>query len=124
MKRDFEDLFTELMPPPGGAERFAQRLEQAAAVPIISLRRVAVFAAAASVVGALVTALVVVRQPNEASPPLALGPAVEIYDAPELDRLLGRSARPMGLVVTVNAEAATVTEVATANDKVRIYRVN
>jgi hypothetical protein len=73
---------------------------------------------------ALVTALVMVRQPNEVSPPLASAPAVEIYDAPELDRLLGRPARSMELVVTVNAEAATVTEVATANDKVRIYRVN
>jgi hypothetical protein len=58
------------------------------------------------------------------SPTLATAPAVEIYDAPELDRLLGRSARPVELVVTVNTEIATVTEVATANDKVRIYRVN
>jgi hypothetical protein len=124
MKRDLEDLFTELTPPPGGAERFARRLERTAAAPGISLRRVAVFAAAASVVGALVTALIVVRQPNEVSPAVASAPDVEIYDAPELDRLLGRSARPVELVVTVNAEAATVTEITTANDKVRIYRVN
>jgi hypothetical protein len=123
MKPDIDGLFTELTPPPGGAERFAERLEREAARPAVSLQRVVTFAAAASLVGALVLAIVVLRQPNE--PQLAASvPAVDIYAAPELDRLLGRPAQPTELVVTVNAEVATVTELATTNEKVRIYRVN
>ena len=127
MKPDLGGLFTELVPPPGGAERFAENLEQAAAHPVASLRRAAVFAAAAGVAGvagALVLALVVLRQPSDVPEIAASAPAVDIYAAPQLDRLLGRPVRPTELVVTVNAEVATVTEIATANDRVRIYRVN
>ena len=46
------------------------------------------------------------------------------YNAPELDRLLGRSAAPADLVVTVNMQAANVTEIETTNEKVRIYQIN
>jgi hypothetical protein len=125
MKRDLDRLFTELTPPQGGAERFAERLDAAAAGPAVSRRRVAALAAAAFGAVVLVAAIVLWRQPNESPPLVAVSaPAVDIYGAREFDRLLGRPAQPTELEVVVNAEVATVTEVATTNDKVRIYRVN
>jgi hypothetical protein len=81
--------------------------------------------AAASAAVLLVAAIVMLRQPSETPlPTVASAPAIDIYGAPELDRLLGRPAQQPELMVTVNAEVATVTEVATNNDKIRIYRVN
>jgi hypothetical protein len=82
--------------------------------------------AAAVAAVALVTAVLLLRQPNDAPPVLVANtpPAVEVYDAPEFDRLLGRSARPTELMVMVNMEAAAVTEIETTNQKVRIYQIN
>ena len=118
-------LFKELEPPPGGAERFAQRLDEiAAARPSPRARVLAVAAAVAAV--ALVTA-VLLLWPTSNTPPVLVAdvpPAVEVYDAPEFDRLLGRSAPPAELMVTVNMEAAAVTELETTNQKVRIYQIN
>jgi hypothetical protein len=51
-------------------------------------------------------------------------PAVDIYNAPELDRLLGRTSQPAELMVMVNMETANVTEIETTNEKVRIYQIN
>lgn len=118
-------LFKQLEPPPGGAKRFAQRLDEiAAARPSPRARVLAVAAAGAAV--ALVTAVLLLRQPNDAPPVLVADapPAVEVYDAPEFDRLLGRSAPPAELMVMVNMEAAAVTEIETTNQKVRIYQIN
>jgi len=125
MKPDLDRLFTDLTPPQGGAERFAERLDAAAAGSVVSRRRVAALAAAAFAAVVLVAVIVLRGQPDE-SPALIADspPAVDIYGAREFDRLLGRPARPAELEVVVNAEVATVTEVATTNDKVRIYRVN
>ena len=81
-------LFRELEPPPGGAERFAQRLDEiAAARPAPRARALALAAAIAAV--ALVTAMLLLRQPNDAPPVLVAEapPAVDVYDAPEFDRL-------------------------------------
>jgi hypothetical protein len=120
-------LFKELEPPPGGAERFAQRLDEIAAERASPRARALAIAAAAAGL-ALVTTLLLLRQPEPDGVltlrDAATQPAVEIYDAPEFDRLLGRSAAPAQLVVTVNMEAATVTEIETANQKVRIYKIN
>jgi hypothetical protein len=118
-------LFKQLEPPPGGADRFAQRLDEvAAARPSPRARVLAVAAAVAGV--ALVTAVLLLRQPNDTPPVLVADtpPAVEVYGAPEFDRLLGRSAPPAELVVMVNMEAAPVTEIETTNQKVRIYQIN
>ena len=117
-------LFKELEPPPGGAERFAQRLDEIAAErPSPRARVLAIAAAAAAIVVA--AAVLLVRQPDVAPPALVVdAPAIDVYNAPELDRLLGRSATPAELVVTVNMEAATVTEIETTNQKVRIYQIN
>ncbi len=119
-------LFKQLEPPPGGAERFARRLDQLAAARPPS-PRARVLAIAAAIAGvALVTAVLLLRQPHDAPPVLVADapPAVDVYDAPEFDRLLGRSAPPAELVVMVNMEAAAVTEIETTNQKVRIYQIN
>jgi hypothetical protein len=117
-------LFKELEPPAGGAARFAQRLDEIAATRASPRARVLAAAAAVAAV-ALVTA-VLLRQPDDAPPTLVAdaSPPVEVYGAPEFDRLLGRSARPAEVVVMVNMEAAAVTEIETTNEKVRIYQIN
>jgi len=118
-------LFKELEPPPGGAERFAQRLDEIAAARSSPRARVLGVAAAVAAV-ALVTAVLLLRRPDDAPPqPVASAPPpVEVYGAPEFDRLLGRSAQPAELMVMVNMEAAAVTELETTNEKVRIYQIN
>ncbi len=118
-------LFKQLEPPPGGAERFARRLDEIAATRPSARARVLAMAAAIAGV-ALVTAVLLLRQPSESPPVLVADtpPAVEVYDAPEFDRLLGRSAAPAELMVMVNMEAAAVTEIETTNQKVRISEIN
>lgn len=118
-------LFKELEPPPGGPERFAQRLDEIAAER--PSRRARVLALAAATAGvALVTAVLLLRQPDDAAQLQIANapPPVDIYNAPELDRLLGRSTPPAELMVTVNMQAANVTEIETTNQKVRIYQIN
>ena len=117
-------LFKQLEPPPGGAERFAQRLDEIAAERPSSRTRVLAVAATAAAV-ALVTAILLL--PTTDGPPVRVAdapPAVDVYNAPELDRLLGRAAMPAELVVTVTLEMAVVTEIETTNKKVRIYQIN
>jgi hypothetical protein len=83
----------------------------------------AIAAAAAGV--ALVTAILLLRPGDAPQVQIATTPPpVDVFNAPEFDRLLGRSAAPAELVVTVNMEAASVTEIETANQKVRIYQIN
>lgn len=118
-------LLKELEPPAGGAERFAQRLDEiAASRPSHRARALALAAALASV--ALVTALLLLRQPSDAPQTLVANapPAVDVYNAPELDRLLGRAAPPAQLMVVVNTQTANVTEIETTNQNVRIYQIN
>jgi hypothetical protein len=119
-------LFKELEPPPGGAERFAQRLDEVAAEQPSSRARVLAMAAATAGV-AIVTAILLLRPPEDASQVEIAAtepPTVDVYNAPELDRLLGRSSVPAELMVTVNMQAANVTEIETTNRKVRIYQIN
>lgn len=123
MSTDF--VFKELEPPPGGPERFARRLDELAAQrPAPSARAWALAAAVAAV--AVLTAVVVLPSGNEAPevPVAESPPPVAVYGAPEFDRLLGRPSRPAELTVVVNAESATVTELETANEKIRIYQIN
>ena len=118
-------LFKELEPPPGGAERFAQRLDEIAATRPSFRARVLAMAAAVAAIALVATALLL--QPDDGPPPLvadAAPPSIEVYGAPEFDRLLGRAAPPAQLVVMVNMEEAAVTEIETTNQKVRIYQIN
>ena len=119
-------LFKELEPPPGGAERFAQRLDEVAAEQPSSRARVLAMAAATAGV-AIVTAILLLRPPEDASQVEIAAtepPTVDVYNAPELDRLLWRSSVPAELMVTVNMQPANVTEIETTNQKVRIYQIN
>jgi hypothetical protein len=118
-------LFKELEPPPGGAERFARRLDEIAAErPSLRTRAMALAAAVAAV--AVVTTVLLLRPAGNA-PELTVAdapPAVEVYGAPEFDRLLGRPPQRTELTVMVNTEAARVTELETTSAKVRVYQIN
>lgn len=118
-------LFKELAPPPGGAEQFARRLDEVAAErPSLRMRAVALAAAVAAI--AVVTTMLFLR-PASNAPELTVAdapPAVEVYGAPEFDRLLGRPPQPTDLTVIVNTEAARITELETTSAKVRIYQIN
>ncbi len=120
-----DELFRQLEPPPGGAEAFAQRLDEIAAER--PSRRARVLATAAAVAAiALVSAILLSRQSDDA-PPVRVAeqpPAVDIYNSPELDRLLGRTSQPAELMVMVNMETVNVTPIETTNQKVRIYQIN
>jgi hypothetical protein len=120
-----DELFKHLEPPPGGAETFAQRLDETPKERPSPRARVLATAAAIAAV-ALVTAILLLRQPGEGPPVLIADapPAVDIYNAPELDRLLGRPSQPAELMVMVNMETVNVTEIETTNEKVRIYQIN
>jgi hypothetical protein len=120
-----DDLFKPLEPPPGGVETFARRLDEIAAER--PSRRARTLAMAAAIGGAaLVFAILLTRKPADAPPVLTAEapPAGTLYDAPELDRLLGRTSQPAELMVMVNMETANVTEIETTNKKVRIYQIN
>jgi hypothetical protein len=120
-----DELFKELEPPPGGVETFAQRLDEIAAErPSPRMRVLATAAAVAA--AALVTAVLLLRPTGDDAWPRVADapPAVDIYNAPELDRLLGRPPRPTELMVMVNMETANVTELESTNEKVRIYQIN
>jgi hypothetical protein len=120
-----EELFKQLEPPPGGAERFARRLDETPKErPSRRARLLAMAAAVAAV--SLVTAVLLLRPTGDDTPVRVAEtpPAVDIYNAPELDRLLGRTAQPAELMVMVNMETANVTEIETTNEKVRIYQIN
>jgi hypothetical protein len=125
-----DNPFRQLEPPPGGAERFAQRLDDAAAAAAAapagapSWRPFAV-AGAAAAAAALVVAVVLLREPRGPMAPVADSPpAPEIYNSPAFDRLLGRPLQAEELTAVVNKQAASVTELESHNEKVRIYQVN
>ena len=120
-----DEMFKQLEPPPGGDERFAQRFDEIAAErPSPRARALAIAAAVAGV--AVVTAMLLLRHPGD-TPPVTIAngpPAVDVYNAPELDRLLGRTSQPAELMVMVNMETVNVTPIETTNQKVRIYQIN
>jgi hypothetical protein len=118
-------LFEELTPLPGGAERFARRLDELTAVPPAAPARVQVLGVAACLALAALAVSAWLRPPEESPPQLtASPPTVDLYGAPEFDRLLGRTRAPAELTVVVGVETAAVTQLETANEKVRIYEIN
>lgn len=121
-----DDLFRQIEPPRGGLERFARRLDAAAGARTAAPRwRPFAWAGAASVAAALVVAGVLRREPSQPEPPLATTPpAPAIYDSPAFDRLLGRPLEPEQLTAVVNRQPASVTELESQNDRVRIYQIN
>ena len=120
MSTERHSAFTQLDPPPGGAERFARRLDEAAPRPP-QWHRFAL-AAAVGAAAVLAVAIVMFRDPPELATDAQA--SVDVYNAPEFDRLLGRQAQAAELTATVNDQMVTVTEVATQNTNVRIYSLN
>jgi hypothetical protein len=121
-----DNLFRQLEPPKGGAERFARRLEAADSAPAAARWLPLVLAGAASAAAvALVVAVVLLREPGEAGSRLAGSPpALEVYGSPEFDRLLGRPLRTEQLTAVVDKQTASLTELESQNEKVRIYQIN
>ena len=112
--------FTQIDPPPGGAERFAQRLDEGA--PRSPQWHRFALAAAVGAAAVLAVAIVMFRDPPELATNTQA--SVDVYNAPEFDRLLGRQPQAAELTATVNDQMVTVTEVATQNANVRIYSLN
>jgi len=120
-----ENLFRQLDPPPGGAERFARRLDELTATSASPRRRSLGLAAAACAALAVLATIVWLQGPQDPAPVVADSPpAIDVYGAPQFDRLLGRTRQPPELTVVVGTETAAVTQLETANEKVRIYRIN
>lgn len=127
MTADVRDPFRELEPPPGGAERFGRRLAHAARPARRGPGMRSAPAAALAVAGTLAVAVAMlawlVDAPREGGAP-AVPTVRDVYEARAFDRLLGRSHDGPGLAVTIDDEAASVAEVESANDKIRIYQLN
>jgi hypothetical protein len=105
-----------LEPPPGGAERFRQRLAASASAAPRYGPMTAGLAALA-----LLVALFYFGPLRERTEPPAT--ASSIIDAPEFDRLLGRESQPLPLLVERNDEPLTVAELRSTDPKVRIYEL-
>jgi anti-sigma-K factor RskA len=122
MKDDL-GLFRELTPPPGGAERFRQRLEELERSDRPPQWRA--LAAAAACAAVVLAAIVLLRDRGDPAPSLPESElTAALYNAPEFDRLLGRQPPPVELAVTLNQQTASVVEIETTNEKVRIYQIN
>ena len=114
---DEREIFKQLEPPEGGAERFIQRLEQEARRSSVSMLRPTVVIVGFALVAITVYALL--RIPEPAPPRLT-----DIYDAPEFDRLVGRPSDSLELRVRRNAQEMTLVELETSDPRVRIYKLN
>lgn len=110
--------FTQLEPPPGGAERFGRRLDERAR----SRRRTVPWLVGAGATAAVLVAVLYVRLEVRDEAPEQ--PVARIYDAPQFDRLLGRTMRPEELTVVLNDQAADLRRVETGDPRIRIYELN
>src|SRR5687767_7392531 len=118
-----QGLFTELNPPPGGAARFAERLDVSSA-PRRWLRPAPLALAGTAFAAIVAIAVLVWPTARDDSASLMSAAPVDVYSAPEFDRLLGRVSTPAELTVTRDSAAASVTQIETENAKVRIYRID
>jgi hypothetical protein len=143
MKLDDVRPFETLDPPPGGAERFRERLEQHAgpAINPSGWLRITGLAASLTVV-AVIAVLAFLRLTVDPAQPLTGDseqpltgdreqaptggdglPARELYQARQFDRLLGRPMQPAKLSVVINDESVAVAEIPSANARVRLYQI-
>ena len=128
-----EELFKELEPPAGGAERFRQQLEQHGEATHHGSGRLWLAGLASVLVAVVIVALL--RYPgvpmgNDANDAGSLPPtgadlpaARVVYDAQQFDRLLGRPMQPVELSVAIGDERVAVSEMPSTNSKVRIYQI-
>ncbi len=115
MQSDPESPFEMLEPPPGGVERMRARF--AAPEPVHRAFGVAgAGIAALAVLVALLAVLSNERHGGDAGNNALLA-------SPELDRLLGRDARPVPLTVERDGEPVQTEQLPSADPRVRIYRM-
>jgi hypothetical protein len=125
MSPDHSELFRALEPPAGGRERFRQRLARHAAHTNAYSRR---WVFAGSTITAIAVSAVLLFgilepavTPDAPDPPDAL--VASVIQAPEFDRLLGRSSAPTDLRVAIDDKPVPVSELASTNAKIRIYEI-
>ncbi len=82
------------------------------------------FAASAALLLVVPALLLFVRREpaHEANAPGSS--SAEIYDAPQFDRLLGRPVERSAPMVTIDERTATLAEVRSENENVRIYTID
>jgi hypothetical protein len=113
MQSDPESLFEQLEPPPGGLERMRARF--AAPEPVRG--GFAIAGAGIAALAVLVALLALVGNERHGS-----DADNAILAAPELDRLLGREARPLPLTVERDGQQQQTEELPSSDPRVRIYR--
>jgi hypothetical protein len=115
MQKDPESPFELLEPPAGGVERMRARF--AAPEPPHSGFGVAAASIAALAVLVALLALVSYERLNRDAGDNAL------LASPELDRLLGREARPRPLTVERDGQPVQTEQLPSADPRVRVYRM-
>lgn len=113
MNPDPGSSFKELEPPPGGAERFRRRIERRDAPARVPLGR---FVVAGLALAAVALVVAIAWHTDDPEPRVA-----GVYEAPEFDRLLGRSGEPAGLSIRIDDEPSSVSELPSTNARIRIY---
>jgi len=114
MQSDPESPFALLEPPPGGVERMRARL----ATPEPFRSGFAISAAGVAALAVLVALLTVVSKTHSVDPG-----EKAMLASHELDRLLGREARPVPLTVEQDGQSVPTEELPSSDTRVRIYRV-
>lgn len=118
MTKQLDEIFDPLDPPSGGVDRFRTKLAAASERERHSYRRpVAALVAVALVLS--LSSLVYLRIENTVEPVASRA----IYDAPELDRLLGRESRSLPLRVEIDDQVIDVEQLESDDPQVRIYQL-
>jgi hypothetical protein len=108
--------FPDIEPPSGGTERFRLQLESAGDVSRPAFQH---WIAAAGVVAVLAIAVIAALAPGDVvEPEIAV-----IFDAPELDRLLGRPMQRVETTVMIDDEPVTLSALPVTKPGIRIYEV-
>jgi hypothetical protein len=124
VKPDHDGLFRELEPPPGGAERFRQRLAEPddwSRAPIGRL-----LAAGGGIAAVVIVALLALWQtelPEDVVEGELEPQTTEVFQSKDFDRLLGRPMEPLETSVVINDVPVDLTEVLGARPGVRIYEI-
>jgi len=108
--------FPDIEPPAGGTERFRMQLENPGDVPRGTIGR---WAAAGGIVAVLAIAVIVVLAPRDmVEPEVAV-----VFDAPELDRLLGRPIKQVETTAMIDDEPVALSAIPVKTPGIRIYEV-
>jgi hypothetical protein len=128
MNTDDVRLFRSLDPPPGGVERFGQRLANVdAATQPMSARRTLVAGLATVLIA--VVAIAIYRTPaggdlpGAGEAPATAEPA-DLRGAPAFARLLGQPPSPTETRIAIDDAQVIVAEIPSTNSKIRIYQIS